>query len=195
MKRSIFPILAILFCSISCSQRNESIVESELVSELYLQSIIADEKIRIESLSQTLNDSINDFNKRSDEIRKVFNSTKDDLINFCGGIDENGDPIDPYNTERVATFFIHMKYGMELRNSFISYEKFLQEAGLNFTEFSRDAHEIEVLKNIPSIKNKLFYEYNFDDISLCQAISRLTIFELHVTLLQKEYLRMKLNGM
>ena len=162
--------------------------------------MVNDEEKNIHELKSNLTNNADSIDilkmaKLADTLLTVITSIKFDLVEFCGGRDEFDNLNEPYSSELIGHFFINMKYGEQLRMHFESFEDFLIQEGINLTKFSRDADQIENFKNDASFKYKLFYEYNFDEITLTQTLVRLSIFELHINLHQEEYLLTKTCGM
>ena len=194
--KTLFLSLAIFITLFSCSKNDHENVESLSLSEQYLHSIKGDEIMRINWLEDTLKRKkidFEDFKSYQNNFHRKLDSIRNDLIYFCGGFNEFGDLNNPNNEECVNTFFLHMDYGDNLKRSIGDFENFLLAEFIPFNKLTKDANEIEILKFMPSYRDKTFIEYNFDNIPLHQALNRLTIFELHITILEKEYLRMLLN--
>ena len=179
---------------------SKQLPNSDLLTMHYLESMVNYEEENINLLKLNLTDtsdtiSISKMTNLADTLLNTINTIKVELVEFCGGRDEFYNLNEPYSSEYVGHFFINMKYGEVLRMHFKAFEDYLDLEGIKLTKFSRDADEIEIFKDDPSFKYKLFYEYNFDKITLTQTLVRLSIFELYVNQLQKEYLLSKKGSM
>ncbi|MCV9386990.1 hypothetical protein [Reichenbachiella ulvae] len=118
------------------------------------------------------------------ETLKFIDNLRKQLISYTGGVDENGNYINPKSAEPVREFMITQQNASELKTKIEAYSNLLSEYGLANSQIIVDPTTDPWLSNDPKMKGSTFGSIHFGNSNLVEAITAFDIYSTRIRLME-----------
>ena len=115
---------------------------------------------------------------KTNEIVSYMNQLKTEIVEFTGGVDDEGKLVGAKDMDKIATYMIRQKRGDELRGKLDEYTGWLSSvAGKEFPSVALDGKEDPYWSKIANQRSKNFSELMFESVPTAGGLASMSQLE------------------